>query len=154
VASRPERLEKDLANAKILVAQLEDEAAKFRGMKISELNVKPKVNGEPKPEEDAAMAPPEEMFEEEQEMEPRERGSEAVERRIEKIMADLREQGLVDVNNETEYEEKKVCLFISLRCALTYEPQIADGGLARFVSCVPSCSIPRMLLLRCNNRSS
>jgi chromosome segregation ATPase len=114
VANRPERLEKDLANAKVLVAQLEEEAAKYRSMKISELKVNPQVNGETKPEEDATMAPPEE-FEVEQDPEPREHGSVAVERRIGKIMADLREQGLVDVNNEREYEEKKVCFSVSLR---------------------------------------
>lgn len=107
MASRPERLEKDLANARILAAQLEEEAAKLRSMKFSELKLKSKSNSEAKPEEDTAMAAPEEV-EEEPDPEPRERGSEAVERRIEKIMADMREQGLVDVNNEKEYEEKKV----------------------------------------------
>lgn len=108
VASRPERLEKDLANAKVLVAQLEEEAAKLRTLKISELKLKSKANNEAKPEEDTSMAPVEEQ-EEEPEMEPREKGCEAVERRAEKIMVDLREQGLVDPSNEKEYEEKKVC---------------------------------------------
>ncbi|KXN84225.1 hypothetical protein AN958_12878 [Leucoagaricus sp. SymC.cos] len=116
VASRPERLAKDLANAKTLVTQLEEEDAKLRSMKISELTVKPKPNGEAKPEEDTAMAPPESL-EEEPEEEPRERGSEGVERRIEKIMADLREQGLVDVNNEREYEEKKTVVSLDLYLA-------------------------------------
>lgn len=109
-ASRPERLEKDLGNVRTLAMQLEMEAAKLRVMKRSQLNMKPKVNGEAKPEEDAIMAPPEETVEEE-DPEPRECGSEAVERRVEKIMVDLREQGLVDVNNEREYIEKKVDLF-------------------------------------------
>lgn len=108
LASRPERLEKDLANAKILTTQLEEEATKLRHLKISELEMKPRVNDEAKTDEDTAMASPEET-EEEPELEPRERGSEAIERRIEKIMVDLREQGLVDVNDEKEYQEKKVC---------------------------------------------
>lgn len=44
----------------------------------------------------------------EDEEEPSERGSDAVERRAEKIMADLREQNLIDPNNENAYENKKV----------------------------------------------
>lgn len=115
VASRPERLEKDLANVKTLIAQLETEAAKLRAMKRSQLKMKPKANGEAKPEEDAIMDPPEEIIEEE-DPEPRECGSEAVGRRIEKIMVDLREQGLVDVNNEAEYIGKKVNLLFLPFC--------------------------------------
>jgi chromosome segregation ATPase len=107
VASRPERLEKDLANAKILVAQLEEEATKLRSLKIFELKVKSKVNGEVKTEDDTGIAPPEEP-EEEPDLEPREKGAEAVERRVEKILADLRDQGLVDPGNEKEYDERKV----------------------------------------------
>lgn len=111
VASRPERLEKDLANAKVLVAQLEEEAAKLQSLKIPELNVKSKANGEVKVEDDTSMVPPEEP-EEEPAVEPREKGAEAVERRVEKILADLREQGLVDPSNEKEYEEKKARFFL------------------------------------------
>jgi hypothetical protein len=44
----------------------------------------------------------------EEEEEPSERGSDAVDRRIEKIMSDLREQNLVDINDEKAYEAKKV----------------------------------------------
>ncbi|KAF7776437.1 hypothetical protein Agabi119p4_4830 [Agaricus bisporus var. burnettii] len=116
VASRPERLEKDLANAKVLVAQLEEEAAKLRTLKVSELKLKSKTNNEAKPEEDTSMAPAEEQ-EEEPEMEPREKGCEAVERRAEKIMVDLREQGLVDPSNEKEYEEKKIVVTLDLYLA-------------------------------------
>lgn len=49
-----------------------------------------------------------EFEEEDDDTEPKERGSDAVERRIEKCMADLRDQGLVDVNDEKVYEAKKV----------------------------------------------
>ena len=42
--------------------------------------------------------------------EPKERGSEAVERRIEKIMAEARDQGLVDANDEKAFQAMKVRL--------------------------------------------
>lgn len=44
----------------------------------------------------------------EPEPEPREKGSDAIDRRVEKVMSDLRDQGLIDVNNEVAYEAKKV----------------------------------------------
>ena len=108
VASRPDRLAKDLSNAKILATLLEDEAAKLRSVKLPPQPVS--TNGddaEVKKEEDsdATMAAPNE----DEESEPRERGSDAVERRIEKVMGDLREQGVIDLNDERAYEEKKVC---------------------------------------------
>ena len=111
VASRPDRLAKDLANAKTLATLLEDEASKLRSIKLPPSPVV--TNGDDagaKKEEDAdaIMAAPDD----EDESEPKERGSDAVERRIEKIMADLREQGVIDVNDEKAYEEKKVCFLI------------------------------------------
>ena len=39
---------------------------------------------------------------------PKSRGSEAVERRIEKIISELKESGAMDVMNEREFEAKKV----------------------------------------------
>lgn len=109
VASRPDRLVKDLANAKTLATLLEDEAAKLRSVKLP-LPQPASTNGDDagvkKEDSDATMAAPDE---EDEEAEPRERGSDAVERRIEKIMVDLREQGVIDVNDEKAYEEKKVC---------------------------------------------
>ena len=108
VASRPDRLAKDLANAKTLATLLEDEAAKLRSVKLP-LPQPASTNGDDagvkKEDSDATMAAPDE----EEESEPRERGSDAVERRIEKVMADLREQGVIDENDEKAYEEKKVC---------------------------------------------
>jgi hypothetical protein len=109
VASRPDRLVKDLANAKTLATLLEDEAAKLRSVKLP--LPQPDLNngddtGVKKEDPDATMTAPDE---EDEEPEPRERGSDAVERRIEKVMADLREQGVIDVNDEKAYEEKKVC---------------------------------------------
>ena len=109
VASRPDRLAKDLANAKALATLLEDEAAKLRSVKLP--LAPPVANGDDagvKKEDnsDAIMGAPDD---EDEEPEPKERGSDVVERRIEKIMADLREQGVIDVNDERAYEEKKVC---------------------------------------------
>jgi len=60
------------------------------------------------------MAPPDM---EDEEPEPLERGSIAVERRIEKIMADLRDQGLVDINDEKAYEETKTAMSLDLYLA-------------------------------------
>jgi hypothetical protein len=39
---------------------------------------------------------------------PREKGSEAIERRVEKIMHDLKEAGRIDDEDEKEYNNKKV----------------------------------------------
>jgi hypothetical protein len=122
VSSRPDRMEKDLANAKALVAKLEAEAAELRKLKVARGKPVPTegaagANGEDVPMEGAA-----EEDAEEEEPEPRERGCDAVERRVEKIMADLRAQELVDVNDDKAYEMKKVRLRLSdinngkLRC--------------------------------------
>ena len=109
VASRPDRLAKDLANAKTLATLLEDEAAKLRSVKLP-LPQPTFANGDDvavkEEDSDATMAAPDE---EDEESEPKERGSDAVERRIEKLVADLCEQGVIDVNDEKAYEEKKVC---------------------------------------------
>jgi hypothetical protein len=95
-------MEKDLANAKALAAKLENEAAELRKLKISPKTVDGAATNS---EADVSMEVPEEH----EEPEPRERGCDAVERRIEKVMTDLRQQGLVDVNDDKAYEVKKVC---------------------------------------------
>ncbi|KAJ6510279.1 hypothetical protein C8R47DRAFT_1097395 [Mycena vitilis] len=114
VSSRPERLEKDLASAKALATKLEAEAAELRKLKISTRKSAP-VDGVPE-ETEADVAMPE-GEEEEEEPEPRERGCEAVERRIEKVMADLRQQELVDVNDDKAYESKKTMVSLDLYIA-------------------------------------
>ncbi|KAJ7122902.1 hypothetical protein C8R44DRAFT_876099 [Mycena epipterygia] len=111
VASRPDRMEKDLANAKALAAKLETEAAELRKFKITP---KPADGAAVNSEADVAMEAPEE---EEEEEEPRERGCDAVERRIEKVMADLRQQELVDVNDDKAYEVKKTMVSLDLYIA-------------------------------------
>lgn len=130
VASRPDRLTKDLQNVKLLATILEDQAAELRAFKPPvTLPSVPAAssdqdgtggageegaasnNGNMKPEEqDAEMAAPDQEgggihVEEE---EPKERGSDAVERRIEKVLSDMEDQGLVDVNDERAFKEKKV----------------------------------------------
>ncbi|CAA7259563.1 unnamed protein product [Cyclocybe aegerita] len=118
LASRPDRLSKDLDNAKLLAAVLEEQAARLRHWKPSTSSaatdatngdaerVKDETNG------DASMAEPEEVEEE-----PKERGSEAVERRIEKIMAEMKDQGLVDTMDDKVYEAKKVVISLDMYLA-------------------------------------
>lgn len=96
-------MEKDLVNAKTLATILEDEAARLRAEKIPPLVP---VGGEDIKTEDTDMAPA--ANDDDDYPEPKERGSDAVERRIEKVMADLRDQGLIDINDEKAYELKKV----------------------------------------------
>jgi len=121
VASKPDRLEKDLANAKILAALLEDEAAALRKTKLS---VKDRAiegvegeNGQSEQKEDASMADGQNSGEGDDDDEPKERGSEAVERRIEKIMAEMRDQGLVDINDEKALQAKKTEVSLDLYLA-------------------------------------
>ena len=117
VASRPERLERDLQNVKVLAGMLEQQAANLRALKLSDLKPSStaKQDGDDaKPaQNDADMAAPEE-----EDPEPKENGSDAVERRVEKVLSDLREQGLVDVNDEKTYEEKKVRCYLFLQLCI------------------------------------
>lgn len=113
IASRPERLEKDLANIKTLAAILEEEAAKLRTTKVKKVTVSKTPNENAPVDADAPMEDAGDDIMED-DPEPREKGSDAVERRIEKVMFDLREQGVVDINDEKAYEEKKVSLLQSV----------------------------------------
>jgi hypothetical protein len=107
VASRPERLEKDLENAKILASTLEEQAATLRAFKPA-APPSEKANGDAHASSesngDATMNPPED----DDDPEPKEGGVDAVERRIEKVMADMRDQALIDINDEKSYHAKKV----------------------------------------------
>lgn len=74
-------------------------------------------------------------------LESKENGSDAVERRIEKIMFDMRDHGLIDVNDEKAYEEKKVkqlLLSVSLTNSLILFsfPIFLDGDLVGSVHCL------------------
>ena len=111
VASRPDRLTKDLENAKILASLLEDEYDRIR---------RPPSRDDPPPQDGAldpsAQSGPAEdtlmtdgsLDQDSEEDAPKSRGSEAVERRIEKVISDLKESGAVDVMNEREFEARKV----------------------------------------------
>ena len=118
VASRPDRLAKDLENAKKLAALLEEEYMHLRKTKVDDKlqngDAATTANGEQTdaPNEDTTMR--DTTAEAEEDPEPREMGSEAVERRIEKVMADLQEQGAVDTSDEKALEAKRVGLFSSL----------------------------------------
>ena len=86
VASRPERIAKDLENAKTLAKILEAEYDRVRKYKEE----KPALNADDsatKSDEPAQDADVEHIDEDMQE--PGERGSEAIERRLEKIKAEL-----------------------------------------------------------------
>ena len=121
VASKPDRLEKDLANAKILADLLEDEAVALRKTKITDLSAKDSAlegiegeNSQTERKEDVSMADGQNSGQGDDDDEPKERGSDAVERRIEKIMAEMRDQGLVDINDEKALQAKKVYFCFSL----------------------------------------
>jgi hypothetical protein len=68
------------------------------------------VKDETETKEDISMAD-DQAREEDIDDEPKERGSEAVERRVEKVLTEMREQGLVDINDEKALQAKKVCSF-------------------------------------------
>jgi hypothetical protein len=105
-------LEKDLEQVKALASILEAEAATLRKAKVEKPQRKDthmaEDGMETKKEEAASTDMIDEDSIEEDEPEPKENGSDAVERRIEKVMTDLREQGHVDDNDEKTYEARKV----------------------------------------------
>ncbi|KAF9224365.1 hypothetical protein BS17DRAFT_702828 [Gyrodon lividus] len=111
VASKPDRIEKDLANAKLLASILEEESSTLRkppsassaGEHGMETNGCVKL-------EDVAM---DTHANNEDDPELKEVGSEALERRIEKIMGDLREQGA----DEKTLEAKKAVISLDLYIA-------------------------------------
>lgn len=98
VAGRPDRIEKDLANARILASILEEEAAFLRTYSPFASADDMDTNGDAHPGDVAAGESNED------DAQPKEVGSQAVERRIEKILADLREQGV----EEKSIEAKRV----------------------------------------------
>ena len=65
--------------------------------------------------------PPEGDGDSDSDTQAKENGSEAVERRIEKVMSDLRDQNIVDARNEVAYDAKKVSeIFLSPPTKLMY----------------------------------
>ena len=93
----------------------------------------------------------------EEEEEPKERGSDAVERRIEKLISDMRDQGLVDVNDEKAFKEKKVgfVVFFFYQHVTFTQFLFATGcSISRHVPRVFASCVSHMLLLRYRYRSS
>ncbi|KAI0693827.1 hypothetical protein BC835DRAFT_1352352 [Cytidiella melzeri] len=114
VASKPDRMAKDLANARMLATRLEDEAASLRQLQTRSNTNGTTDNADGLEQPDTHMS---DANEDHEDPEPKERGSEAVERRVEKIMADLRDQGLLDANNEKAMEEKRTVIALDLYLA-------------------------------------
>jgi hypothetical protein len=135
VASRPERIKKDLFQVKQLAAILEEEAATLRrfsptrARKAAAAAALKNSDGtddptESKNEEDNHPPEPEPLqtegdgeidpdVEVETEDEPKEKGSEAVERRIQKIIADLQDQSSPgELEDGIGWEAKKVYIII------------------------------------------
>lgn len=160
VASKPDRMEKDLATAKILAHLLEDEAATLRKIKVPKTTaIDPATgpvegeNGHAEAQGDVNMADMmmDDGNDDDDDDEPEERGSEAVERRIEKVMAEIRDRGLVDLNDEKALQAKRVCLFSSSFFEYQLICGIVDCSVARHVHCILASCFPHMLLLcRCN----
>jgi len=111
VASRPDRLTKDLANAKTLASLLEDEYDRIRRPPPHD-DAPPQdgaldLSAQSGPADDALMTDGS-LGQDPEEDAPKSRGSEAVERRIEKVISDLKESGAADVMNGGEFEARKV----------------------------------------------
>ena len=151
VASKPDRMAKDLENAKKLAAIMEEEYMRLVRAKLDE---KPPKEGEPSnsaggdkleaSNEDTTMR---DSTADSEDPEPREMGSEAVERRIEKVLADLQEQGLVDTSDEKALEAKRVCPY-HRATELGSRLSILDGDSVGLVSGLSSSCLQHMLLLR------
>ncbi|KAI6122847.1 hypothetical protein EDD17DRAFT_1802943, partial [Pisolithus thermaeus] len=92
VASKPDRIEKDLANAKVLASILEDEASALRK------SLPPSAGGDGMDTNGDGVSEQVTIGDthagNEDDPEPNEGGSQAVERRIEKILTELHEQGV------------------------------------------------------------
>ncbi|KAF8121332.1 hypothetical protein EV363DRAFT_1365569 [Boletus edulis] len=108
VASRPDRVEKDLANVKILASILEEEyTTLFKSSASSTGGDSMETNGGTRPEDVGMQA------DNEDDSMLREPGSEAVERRIEKLVGELHEQGI----DERVLEAKKAVISLDLYIA-------------------------------------
>ncbi|KAF7301247.1 hypothetical protein MIND_00689500 [Mycena indigotica] len=105
VASRPERMEKDLAQAKQLAARLESEAAELRKLKFEKKNAS---------DGDTSMDVVSTEAQDGENNPPPERGSEAVEARIEKVM---REQTVVAASDDKAFEQYKTMVSLDLYLA-------------------------------------
>ncbi|EKM59421.1 uncharacterized protein PHACADRAFT_249892 [Phanerochaete carnosa HHB-10118-sp] len=118
VASKPDRLAKDLENAKALAATLEAEYETLRKMKIEN---KLETNGEATDANGTSQPADVSMNnadgESQDDAESQERGSDAVERRIQKLMTDMREQNALDFGDEKAVEARRTVIALDLYLA-------------------------------------
>lgn len=109
VASKPDRLAKDLQQARWLSSRLQEE---YRGLRTVRVEQKKQSSGddsEEKNEEQPDIVMTDAADDEDDDhIDPKEIGSDVIVRRVEKIMADMRDRGLVDANDEKAVAEKKV----------------------------------------------
>lgn len=121
VASKPDRLVKDLVSAKALALSLEAQADTLRRMKFEPRPETSEASGEANDtteQQDVPMTMTTATAETiEEDPEPRERGSDAVEQRIEKVMADLREQNALDFSDEKAVEARRTVVALDLYLA-------------------------------------
>ena len=122
VAGRPDRLAKDLASAKTLASLLEDEYDRIRRPPPREDTLSQNDSVDPAAQSGLTNDTPMADCSLDQDLDedaPKSRGSEAVERRIEKVISELRESSPVDVTNEREFEAKKAS-FTHLRLSRAF----------------------------------
>lgn len=117
VASRPDRLAKDLESIRILASLLEDEYDRIRRPPSRE--DPPSQEGPSDPNAQSGTTGDTLMVEDglDQDFDedaPKSRGSEAVERRIEKVISELKESGTVDAMSEKEFEARKDAIALDL----------------------------------------
>ncbi|EIW82450.1 hypothetical protein CONPUDRAFT_53735 [Coniophora puteana RWD-64-598 SS2] len=112
--SKPDRIKKDLENAKLLASVLEEEAAALRKPSSS---ANGEANGVPNNHEDSTMHSGHDSSGGEEELEPVENGSVAVERRIEKIMSEMQERGLLENLDESAIDAKKEIISLDMYIA-------------------------------------
>lgn len=127
VASKPDRLEKDLANVIALANLLEEEAAQLRQLKVNKATTKPMDEST---STDEVKAEPEDTTPEDDEEEPMEKSSDAIERRVERIMSDMREQGILDIEDEAAVAAKKVRLLYFAVSRMSHAA-LPDGDYSR-----------------------
>ncbi|TCD62735.1 hypothetical protein EIP91_006460 [Steccherinum ochraceum] len=118
LASRPDRLVKDLGSVRALARVLEDEAAVLRrpiaNPQPQETNGENATNGGVN--EDVTI-PDMTADQYEEDSDPSETGSVAIERRVEKLMSELREQGQFAGSSDDELELKRTVIALDLYLA-------------------------------------
>jgi hypothetical protein len=113
IAGSPERIAKDLASAKRLATKLEADAAEFSSFKEppKPTNGKSKAKTDAKEEETESGEQPAPEIEVDADTEPKEKGSEAVERRLQRLYFELE----ASADDEKDLQVKKVRTLAMIR---------------------------------------